>query len=237
MKIYICSPQGPTTANSQSIELISRAVKAAKLRDIVFHRDAKHSNNLAEANNRWLQIRDELASCDGLLIEASNRPDEANIAELGMAYAMRKNIIAIKKAGNVHDELIDSLASRVIEYTDEKDLTHKLKQYDNETVFGTTDTLIMLSILVLLGGFMGYWLMQLWLPLALIGPVIYWAILRTLFVQIRAYDRLVIYIPLSVLWLGVFYILKDDFMLLSLAWLASYWVVAIIILKKLKLSL
>lgn len=237
MKIYICSPQQPAATNGQSVELIAKAVRAAKLRDFVFQRDVKRSKNLEGGYDPWPQIRDELASCDSLLIDVSDRPGEANIAELGIAYAMRKNIIAIKKAGKIHDELIDSLASRVIEYNDEKDLTRKLKRYDDETVFGTTDTLIMLSILVLLGGFIGYWLMQFWFPLALVGPTVYWIVLRTLFVQIRAYDRLVIYIPLSVLWLGVFYVLRNEYVALSLAWLASFWVVVIIILKKLKLSL
>lgn len=237
MKIFISSPAQTSQQERESLELLYRAVRAAKLRDFSFFRDVDNAKDLKDQKQLWARIYDELAACDGFLIDVTNSKDTATIVELGMAFALRKQIIAVKKAGFTHDAYIDGLANDIIEYEGEKDLASKLKAYDDQRVFGTTDTFVMLGLLVLLGGFIGYLLAQVYIPLGIIGAVLYWLILRKFIVQIRDFDRLIILIPFIFLWLAVFYWLKNDFLLPAIAWLVSFWIVALIILKKMKLSL
>ena len=185
----------------------------------------------------WARIYDELAACDGFLIDVTHNKGTANIVELGMAFALHKQIVVVKKAGSKHDTYIEGIANEIIEYENEKDLATKLKQFDDQRVFGTTDTFVVLGLLLLLGGFIGYLLAQVYIPLGILGSTLYWLVLRKIFIQVRDFDRLIIYIPIIFLWLAVFYWLKNDFMLLAIAWLVSFWVIALAVLRKLKLSL
>lgn len=217
--------------------MVYRAVRTAKLRDFSFFRDVDNAKNLKDQKQLWARIYDELAACDGFLIDVTHVQDAPNIVELGMAFALRKQIIVVKKAGSKYDSYINGIANDIIEYENEKDLAGKLKQFDDQRVFGTTDTFVMLGLLLLFGAIIGYVLAQIYIPLGIAGPALYWLVLRKIFVQIRDFDRLIIYIPLIFLWLAVFYWLKNDFMLLALAWLVSFWVIALTVLRKLKLSL
>lgn len=237
MKVFISSSTFGSAHSDESVEFLCRAVKAAKLRDFSFFRDVKDAKEIKNQQELWSTIYDELAACDGFLIDVTDDLHRSKIVELGMAYAMRKSTIVVKKFGVKHDPFIEGIASNIIEYTDGKDLANKLKAYDDERVFGTTDTFVMLGTLLLLGGFMGYMLAQIWIVAGVIVPILYWLLLRKLFAQIRAYDRLVVYIPIIFVWLSGFFWLKDMYMTAALAWLITYWIVALFILKKLKLSL
>jgi hypothetical protein len=157
------------------------------------------------------------------------------LVEAGIAYALRKPIIAIKRHEVEHKALYDGIAATMITYKDHKDLTAQLKEYDNERTFNVTDKGTLLVMFLAIGAISGWYLSQFFIPLGLVWIAVYWLMVRRFVPLVHAF--VVIYIPLTAIWLAGFYLLQPFNMSLSLAWLLVYWVAALLMLRKTKFSL
>lgn len=224
--------------NKQEIEAISKAVRDAKMEDFCFVRDVENYMHVFDdPKDLWARVYDELSASDMLLIEISDRPSGGRMVETGMAYVLRKPVVAIKRRGVDHHYVFDGVADRIIEYEDYKDLSSQLKQFDSDRTFNVNDRLMLLFTLLLGAGVAAYLCALVWTPLALVGAVVYWLVIRHFFSWIHVYDRVVVYVPLVVVWGVGITILQPIDTALTAAWAILYWIAAVIALKKLKMSL
>lgn len=237
MKVYISSSH-TEGEDTQGVAELSRAVRAAGLKDFCFARDAsggrKSSLNPREL---WSKVNDEIAACDALLIDVSGHPTSGRLVEMGIAYALKKPVIVVEKQGTHHKELFYGVSSEIIKYHDYEDLAHRLKKFEQDRSFNVTDKSTLFAISLLPGGILAWLSAQVYIPLALIVAVAYWLVVRQLVAPLRAFDRIVIYIPLAVVWLAVYYLLQSMYLPLALAWLVAFWVITVPLLQKLKFSL
>lgn len=237
MKVYV-AVRFKGADNKQEVEALCAAVKAADMDDFCFVRDVEHyKHTFDDPKELWQRAYDEIGACDALLIDVSDNPTGGRVVEAGIAYALRKPVIVIKKPGVQHKGLFDGISSTVIEYTSHKDLTAKLKKYEKDRNFTVTDKSAMFVMFLLLGGIIGWILSQYFIPLAFVGVVIYWLLVRHAVSPLRAFDRVVIFIPLIAVWLGGLFLLKSFYVAFMVAWGIGFWIVAFIVLRKAKLSL
>jgi nucleoside 2-deoxyribosyltransferase len=237
VKVYITA-RYKGTENKESIEALCAAVRDAGLKDFCFVRDVEHYKHVFDNSKElWAKTYDELAACDMLLIDVSDYPTGGRLIETGMAYALKIPIVVIKKPGTEYKEFFDGVSEKVIEYDSYKDLSHQLKKFDHDRSFNVTDKSAMLIMFLLLGGVIGWLAAQIFILLAAAVVTIYWFIVRHFFASMRAFDRVVIYIPLALIWLGGFYVLQHADISFVLAWTIIYWFVALLLLKKMKFSL
>ncbi|MFZ2544857.1 MAG: nucleoside 2-deoxyribosyltransferase [Candidatus Saccharimonadales bacterium] len=237
MKVYITSRfQGAD--NKHEIQALCSAVKEAGMTDFSFIRDIEHyKHTFDNPKDLWQRSYDEIGACDALLIDVSDNPTGGRLVEVGIAYALRKPVIIVKRPSVDYKPLFDGISSVVIEYHDYKDLTSKLKQYELDRNFNVTDKSAMLMMFLLLGGVIGWTLAQYFIPLAYVGMVVYWLLMRKLFEPLRAFDRIIILIPLAILWLAGLFYLKSFYIALMVAWGIGFWIITLYILRKLKLAL
>lgn len=237
MKVYIAASH-KGIENKQHIEELCKAVRDAKMADFCFIRDIQnYEDKITDQKLLWDKIYDEIGSCDAFLIDVSGHPTSSRLVEMGIAFALRKPIIVVERQGTHHKELFYGVSSAIIKYKDLPDLTRKLKEYDDDRVFNVTDKMTMLVMFLMAGGLFAWFLSQIWIPLAFFGAFVYWLLVRRMFRPIQAYDRLVIFIPLIAIWLTGFYVLRTVYLVFALAWLILFWIIALYILKKMKLSL
>lgn len=237
MKVYVAA-RFKGADNKQEIEALCEAVRAAKLKDFCFIRDVEHyKHTFDDPNELWDRAYDELRACDALLIDVSDYPTGGRLVEAGMAYALRKPVIVTKKRGVKHKGLFDGIAATLIEYSTHDELTRELKKYDDSRNFNVTDRGMIFAAFISVGAVISWYLSQLYIPLAAVGMIAYWLLARWLYKPLRDFDRVVIYIPLAIIWLSVFYLLVPLYLPLALAWAILYWVAVAIILDKVKLSL
>lgn len=237
MKVYIAT-RYKGDENKTEIEALCRAVQDAKLVAFNFTRDVeRYGKVFDDPQELWERARDEVLACDAFLIDVSDYPTGGRLVEMGIAYAKRMPIIVIKKRGIHHKNVFDGTATALIEYTDYKDLTHQLKQFDKERHFDVNDQMSMLGMFIVMGFFIGWGASQLYLPLGPVAAIIYWLLLRWVIPSIRVYDRIVIYIPLATIWIIGYVLLQPLYTPLALAWLIAFWIVALFILRKIKFSL
>lgn len=236
MKLFISAPVKDT--GDHSLDKLSKAIHDANLSDFCLVRDFQSDEKaLDDPKGLWAVVRDEIGACDGLIIDVTHAPNDARMVEVGIAYAQRLPIIVVKKRGTEHKQLMGSVSEHVIEYDDYKDLSGQLKRFDRDRSFNITDKSAMLVMFLLVGGLIAW---QSWLffaPLAIIAPVIYWLVVRQFFASMRVFDRVVILIPLALLWLSGLWWLKGISIPLAVGWTLIYWVVAIIVLRRMRLSL
>ncbi|MDB5177246.1 MAG: hypothetical protein JWN75_914 [Candidatus Saccharibacteria bacterium] len=238
MKVYVTARFKNASENKQQIENLCKAVRDAGLVDFSFIRDVEHyQKKFDNPKELWERAYDELRACDMVLIDVSDHPTGGRLVEAGMAFALRKPLIIAKKQGATHKELFDGISSTIIEYKDYADLSQQLKKYDDNRTFNVVDKLTVLLAFLLPGLVGGWFLWQIFIPLGLMTPVIYWLIARKLFKPLRDYDRIVLYIPLIAIWAIGFYLLAPLYLPLGLAWFVGFWLVTLVLLDKLKLSL
>lgn len=237
MKVYIAANSSKGEAREE-IDSLSRAVRDAKMQDFCFTRDVEHyKKDTVDTQKRWMRIRDEIIACDAFLIEESSLNSDEQFVEMGIAHARLMPIIVVKKHGTANELLFDGVATVIIDYEGHKDLVKQLKDYDSERNFGTNDRMTMLVSILAIGAIVAVLLGRFFIPLAVLWLFIYWFIVRYIFSSMRAFDRVVIYIPLTALWLGGLYVLMPIYMPLAVAWGLGFWVVTVLILNKLKFSL
>lgn len=237
MKVYVTARFAGAN-NKQEIEELCTAVREAKMRDFCFVRDVEqYKHTFDDPKQLWDRAYDELGSCDALLIDISDQPTGGRMVEAGMAYALRKPVVVVKKRGVHHKAVFDGIADTIIEYDSYKDLTKQLKAYDAERSFSVTDRSTLLVMFLSVGAVLGWFASQLFIPLGLVVPVVYWLVVRKFAPLMRAFDRVVIYIPLTVLWVGGFYLLQPLYLPLALAWGVMFWIVTLLIIRRLKFSL
>lgn len=237
MKVYIATKHRESE-NKEEVEAFCKAVRNAGMVDFDLIRDAaqyEHASN--NPQEFWELARDEIVACDAFLIDVSNLSSEARLVEMGVAYAKQMPIIVVKRHTIAHNPVYDGVASVIIEYVDHKDLSRQLRQYDKDRNFSVTDKMSMLIMLLMLGFMVSWGTAQIFMPLGAITPVIYWLLVRFAIPTMRAYDRLIIYIPLIAIWLAGYALLEPLYIPLALAWLIVFWVVMLIVLKKIRLSL
>ena len=237
MKVYITA-RFKGADSKREVEALCKAVKNARLQDFNFTRDIdNYEKSTREQKELWDRIRDEIGACDMLLIDVSDHPSGGRVVEAGIAYAMRKPVIVVKKLGVKHKEVFDGIASKVITYKNYDDLTNQLKQYDVDRNFDVTDKTTLLIMFLLTGGVIAWGLSQINMLLAPIGALVYWLVVRHFSMTMRAFDRVVVYIPLALVWWAGFSLLNDLDILLGAAWTVTFWLIAIFVLQKMKLSL
>lgn len=237
VKIYVTA-RYKGAENKGDIDTLCAAVRDADMKDFCFVRDVEHYKHVFDdPKELWARTYDEIGACDALLIDVSDHPTGGRLIEAGIAYALKKPIIVIKKPGVKYKPFFDGISEKAIEYDDYKDLTQKLKRFDHDRSFNITDKSVMLAMFLLVGALIAW---QSWLfftPLAIIAPVVYWLAVRHFFASMRVFDRVVILIPLALLWLSGLWWLKGISLPLAFAWTLIYWIVAIIVLRRMKLSL
>lgn len=237
MKVYITG-KFTDKASKQRIHALSAAVREAGMDDMCFLRDVEHyKHTFASAKEKWAAVYDELAACDMLLVDLADNPHGRRAVECGMALALKKPIILAIPKKSAPKKLFTDLASTVIKYDSYKDITQPLKAYDKQRNFNLTDQVLLFTILLFVGGVGAWILAQIFIPLGLVWPVVYWWLVRRFIPGIRAFDRIAIYLPLAALWIGGIVLLNPILSYLAWGWAIGYWFVVLIILQKLKFSL
>lgn len=237
MKVYVTA-RYKGSKNKEAIETLCAAVRDAGMKDFCFVRDVeRYEHVFDDPKELWARTYDEIGACDALLIDVSDYPTGGRLIESGIAYALKKPLIVIKKRGAEYKPFFDGISEKVIEYEDYKDLSQKLKRFDRDRSFNITDKSAMLVMFLLVGALIAWQSWLLFAPLAIIASVVYWLIVRQFFTSMRVFDRVVILIPLALLWLSGLWWLKGISLPLAFAWTLIYWIVAIIVLRRMKLSL
>ena len=134
MKVYITARFKGASEQREAIEAMCRAVREAGMEDFCFIRDIEHySNFFDDPRELWQRSRDELRSCDALLIDASDLPTTGRVIEAGMAYAWGLPIFVLAQHGIEYKDAYDGIAACVIRYESLSDVTAQLKEYLKET--------------------------------------------------------------------------------------------------------
>ncbi len=237
VKVYIATEPKGHEAQKQAERLV-KAARRAGLHDYYFARDAAGHKELADGTKQlWNRIHDEIAACDAYLIDISDYPTDEQLVEAGMAYALRKTVVAVKRPGLNHEAVFDGIARTVITYHDHDELVRRLRQFEKDQTFNLTDKSMLFTLFLLAGGVLAYLLAQLWIPLAIIGAIVYWLVVRQFVTALRAFDRVVIYIPLFAIWAGGYFWLDAMNVMVALAWAIVFWVVMLPLLQRLKFVL
>ncbi len=234
MKVYVTT-RHKGAENKHQLEALCKAVKSARLHDFSFSRDVEQK--FASQKELWDRVRDEIGACDMLLIDVSDHPTGGRVVEAGIAYAMRKPVIVVQKLGVTHKEVFDGIASKIITYKNYADLTQQLKQYDVDRNYNVTDKTTLLIMFLLVGGVIAWGLAQFHMLLAPVGAGAYWLVVRHFSHTMRAFDRVVVFIPLALAWWVVFAWLNDFDILYGFTWTVTFWLLALALLRKMKLSL
>ena len=237
MKVYIAT-RYKGAENRHEVEQLSKAVRNAGLHDFSFVRDVEnYKQTFDDPKELWRRAYDEIGACDAFLVDVSDNPTGGRLVEAGMAYAMGKTVIVIKRHGVHHKQLFDGIARTVITYDNYEDLAKQLKRFDKDRTFDVTDKSALLVMLLLVGGVIAYFLAQVWIPLAGIGAIAYWLLMRHFISLVRDFDRVVIYIPLVIIWGSVYFWLSSISMTIALAWAVVYWIVVLFVLARIKFAL
>jgi nucleoside 2-deoxyribosyltransferase len=237
MKVYVTS-RFKGAENKREIEALCKAVKNARLKDFNFTRDIEnYEKKFDDPKELWDRARDEIGACDMLLVDVSDHPTGGRVVEAGIAYALRKPIVVVQKTGVTHKPVFDGIASKIISYQDYDDLTKQLKQYDIDRNFNVTDKTTLLIMFLLVGGVIAYGLAQISLLLASIGAIAYWLVVRHFSATMRAFDRIVVYIPLALAWWAGYGLFNMIGTTAAIGWTVGYWLLALFILSKMKFSL
>lgn len=237
MKVYVAT-RFMGADNKHEVEALCKAVRDAGLRDFSFVRDVEnYKKTFDDPKQLWARSYDEIGACDALLVDVSDNPSGGRLVEAGMAYALGKTVITVKQKGVEHKAVFDGISRAVITYTDYKDLSAQLKRFDKDQNFNVTDKSMLLAILLMGGVAVAYFLAQLWIPLAGVGALVYWLAIRRFVPLVRAFDRFVIYIPLAILWGGIWAWLTTINSMLALAWAIIFWIVVLPLLQRLKYSI
>lgn len=237
MKVYISASQ-KDAEHKQTIEDLCSAVRKAGLVDFCFIRDIQHYKN-SEKNPKqlWAKVYDEIGASDAFLIDVSGHPTSSRLVEMGIAYALRKPVIVIERNGTHHKELFYGVSSDIIKYSDYDDLAKKLKKFEKDRNFNLTDKLTLFAMFLLLGGVISWEASLLYAPIGFVVAIVYWFFVRHFFASMRAFDRIVIYIPLFVVWLTIAVLLKPIDVALAIAWTMIYWAAVLLVLQKTRFSL
>lgn len=237
MKVYVAT-RFKGEENKAEVEDLCTAVRKAGMTDFCFVRDVEnYKKTFDDPKELWQRAYDEINACDAFLIDVSDHPTGGRVVEAGIAYALKKRVFIVVKQGVAYKQLFDGISSIVITYDTSKDITQGLKKYDRESKFNVNDQGMMLVLLLSFGGFIGWLVAQVFIPLAAIWAIIYWLAVRQIVKPVRAYDRIVIYIPLAAVWLSVFSMLLPIDRLFAWAWAIGFWFIALLVLRKLKLAL
>jgi nucleoside 2-deoxyribosyltransferase len=114
MRVYVTA-RYKEGGNSPEIEQVCDCVRAAGLEDFCFVRDIQkvfqHPEDLMDC------AKQEIADSDALLLDLSDRPSSGRIVEAGIAYALGKPVIILKRPDTVVSPTISGIAATVITYT------------------------------------------------------------------------------------------------------------------------
>jgi nucleoside 2-deoxyribosyltransferase len=236
MKVYV-STRYKGSESRHEVERLTKAVRGAGLKDFSFVRDVeKYKHVFDDPKKLWARTKDEIGACDALLIDVSDHPSGSRLVEAGMAYALGKTVIVVKHHDATHKAVFDGISSVVITYSDDMDLMKQLKRFDKDHAFNTTDKSMLLAILLCIGVGLSYVASLFWIPLSAAVALSYWLIIRHLFATVRMYDRIVVYIPLTAIWLGGYAWLTSVDITVALAWGIIFWIVVLPLLQRTKMS-
>lgn len=237
MRVYVAT-RFKGSDNKQAAEALCKAVHDAKLKDFCLVRDVSDYDQLLENRTKlWDRVRDEIGASDMLLVDVTEPPTAERVAEASIAYAMRKSVIVTKKQGIDHKGAFDGIASIVITYKNHADLSRQLNRYDIDRNYNTTDKTMLFIMFLMVGGIIAWGLWQIFPLLAFGGALLYWLAVRHFSPTMRAFDRVVVYIPLTLAWWPVFLFLNEINLMYGVGWTLGFWLVALLILRKMKISL
>lgn len=237
MKVYVAT-RYKGAENKHEVEALCEAVRDAGLHDFSFVRDVEnYKKTFDDSKQLWARAYDEIGACDAFLVDVSDNPSGGRLVEAGMAYALGKTVITIKRKGVPHKMVFDGISRAVIEYEDYKDLSAQLKRFDKDQNFNVTDKSMLLAVLLMGGAAIAYFLALIWVPLAGVGALAYWLAVRRFVPLVQAFDRFVIFIPLAILWGGVWAWLSTINTTFALAWAVIFWIAVLPLLRKFKFAL
>lgn len=102
--------------NKEEIEHLCSLVKAAGFEDFCFVRDVEHYQKVFDKPEDLMKrALEEIEKSDYLLIDMTDKPTGRAI-EAGMAYALGKKIIVIKKNGTQIKTATKGIATLIIDY-------------------------------------------------------------------------------------------------------------------------
>lgn len=238
MKVFIPAKFTADDEDKKHINKLCDAVQDAKLEPFCFVRDVQdYKNTFKSAKEQWARIYDELGACDALLLDATEEPGIGSMVEAGMAFALRKPVIIAKRHSGKVDNSLEGISSTIIEYKDYSDLSKRLAKYDVDRNYNTTDRMTLIVMYLLLGGVVTWATARLFIPLAPVAAIVYWLVIRQLSATVRAFDRIVIYIPLLAVWWTGFAWLYPTDVTLALGWSIGYWLFIVFLLRRFKFSL
>lgn len=238
MKVFIPARFSEDSDNKSHVDMLCKAVKQAHMEPFCFVRDVQHyKDTLGDEKALWQRIYDELGACDALMIDVTNDPSAGQLVEVGMAFALRKPVVVVKKRGTKHKPVIKGVSSTIIEYDDVDDLAKQLDAYDTMRNYNTTDRLTYFGMHIAVAATITWLVSHLFIPFGLVAGVAYWLTIRHFFKSVRTFDRLVIYIPLIMVWGYVTVLLNELSVIAAFGWTISFWLVALFLLRRFKFSL
>lgn len=130
MKIYITARFKGAAEQRETIEALCEAVRSAGMEDFCFIRDIEHYTKFFDdPSELWERSRIELRACNGLLIDVSDIPTAGRVIEAGMAYAWGLPIFVLAKNGIEYKDVYDGIATKVIRYDTNYDITQELRSF------------------------------------------------------------------------------------------------------------
>ncbi|MFA5000869.1 MAG: nucleoside 2-deoxyribosyltransferase [Candidatus Paceibacterota bacterium] len=125
MKIYITAPFR-NGDNKAEIEELCLVVRKSGFEDFCFIRDIENYQKVFNDPHELMQrAKAEIEKCDALLIDYDG-PGNGRIIELGIAYALNKQIILIAKKGTKIKDTVAGVADKIIEYEKLEDIIEYL---------------------------------------------------------------------------------------------------------------
>ena len=115
--------------NRHEIEELCSLVDQAGFESFCFRRDVeKYQKIFDDPKDLMKRAKDEIAQCDALLIDLTNKPT-GRAYEAGMAYCMDKKIVVILEKGTFIKETTKGIADLIIEYEEIGDIVGPLSQF------------------------------------------------------------------------------------------------------------
>jgi len=125
MKLYVTSRY--KGADRKSVEDLCAAARAAGMQDFSFIRDIEGYQKIFDnPQDLWRRSKEEIATCDALLVDVSDGPTGGRVIETGIAFGLDMPVLVAVKRGTPYKEIFDGVATMVIPYDSYQDLTAAL---------------------------------------------------------------------------------------------------------------
>lgn len=233
MKVYI------SLAGSKSKFDLLGAVEDAKATFFEIGQAPETRSEGSQTEEFWQTLYDEMGASDVVLMELDSKLSDAQLVEVGMALTLRKRLVVIKSKGVHRPPVLRGITSDVFDYKDHDDLVDAIKRLDGEHYLSSDDRImyLMIFVMALLG--VAYLAAQVFIPLGPVVALVVWLIARRYIQFVHDFDRVLIYIPLALVWVWISIIINTltHSNIVLIAWTVIYWPAVLYMLKRFKFSL